>query len=119
MITDGDGSISQERMESLVSQLNDMKVHVYVLGVGVDSVSDDKGTMDLNTFCTKTDGILFDTTSAPAMQSAVDQINNLETSPVKIEQHVTYTELYPWFLGASAVCWLLYLLSMSIIRQPE
>lgn len=112
LVTDGEASISSQRMAELRQQMQSQGIRLYVLGVGESWTGSGFGsswTADLRTLVTQMNGKVFPVGDAAAMQEAFEQINQLELSTVQLEDTTTYVDIYHYFLAAAvilAIAWL-------------
>lgn len=74
----------------------------------------------LKAIAAKTEGKYFRATSADALKKIYDQIDQLETTEVKVVEHSEYTELFPRFLipGLMLLLMEFFLISTRLRRVP-
>lgn len=122
MVTDGESSISAERMERLEELTRSVGGKIYVLGVGdswtrsSNSFSIDM-TKDIRELVRRLNGQCFAVADSTQMEAAFAAISSLEKSRIKLEQLRSYRDIYPWFLLAAALLFVLYLASNALIGE--
>lgn len=117
LVTDGEASISPERMQALTKDLVDLKIKVYVLGIGDGWVNGSPMTQPLRQLVEGVGGTVIPVGDAVQLRTAFETINNLEKSQVVIEKSTTYKPIYEWFLGAVVLLTVLWLASIAIVRE--
>lgn len=115
MVTDGEDSIVTRRFAELQRQLRQLNVHMYVLGVGEQWITEKD--QDLRRFAEELGGLVIPVVDSLAMQEAFDTINRLEQSIVYVEQTSSYREAFSLFISAAAIAWMLYLAAAALIRE--
>ncbi len=119
LVTDGEASISENRMQELKRQMQAQGIRLYVLGVGDSWTGQGFGAMmtaDLRSLVSQMNGQIFPVGDAAAMQAAFEQINQLELSRVELEESTTYVDIYHYFLAATLVA-LIGLLACTVITR--
>lgn len=111
LVTDGESSMDQERSRLLLEQLGDLRVRVYVLGVGPGWVHNSRDTQDLRELVESAGGSVIPVANEEELRSGFDRIDKLERSSVEIRSAVTYRELY----GILAILAIILLLSYLIL----
>lgn len=124
LVSDGESSISQQRMNELQAQLTELNMKVYMLGVGSSYTNgaENSSTKDVREFMSRLStaglgGRIFAVGNAAEMQNAFDTINSLEKSTVEKETTVTFKPIYPVFVLASVLCLLLFFVTVPLTRQ--
>ncbi len=115
MVTDGEDSIDPARADVLAQQMQQMGIHVYVLGVGESWTSGQD--LDLGKFADRMGGTVIRVGNKADMQAGFAKIDQMEKSAVVLETSVSYKDIYQYFLGLSLILWLLYLGSTALIRE--
>jgi Ca-activated chloride channel family protein len=103
LVTDGSSTIEAKRFEQLASQMQQLGIHMYVIGVGSDWTSSTLDTSDLRRFVERLHGKTMTAGNAQAVQDAMGTINRLEKTQVKLERETTHKDVYLDFLIASIV----------------
>jgi Ca-activated chloride channel family protein len=117
MVTDGEDSISAKRFAELSQQIQDMGIHMYVLGVGESWTS---GTeVDLRRFVEGVGGKVFLIGDVQAMRDGFAKINELETSKITIERFQGFKPLYWYFLIVGVILALAYRLACLLVREED
>lgn len=117
LITDGEASISDERFQSITKELVDLKVKVYVLGVGDSWVNGSTMTQDLRRLVEGVSGTVIPVGDAAQLRQAFATINALEKSQVVIEKSTTHRPVYEWAFYAALALIVLWLVSVAIVRD--
>jgi len=119
IVTDGEAPITDERFQKLAEQVEQQGARLYVLGVGHEWTSGaaNPSTEPLRNFVDRVGGKVFAANDKAAFERAVAEIDSLEKSKIEIEKTVTYKDIYQYFLYASLLTWLLYLVGISITRE--
>lgn len=124
LVSDGESSISPQRMNEIQAQLTELNMKVYLLGVGSSYTngSENSSTKDVRELMSRLSasglgGRIFAVGNAAEMQAAFDTINALEKSTVEKETTVTFKPIYPVFLGFGVVFLLLFFVTVPLTRQ--
>ena len=116
MVTDGEDSINAKRFTELGAQLQEMGIHMYVLGVGESWVN---GTVDLHRFVDSVNGKVFIVGDVEAMRDGIAEIDKLEKSQIVVERTENFKPLYLYFLLAALGAAMLYKLAAMMVREEE
>jgi hypothetical protein len=103
MVTDGGSTISPDRMVALQTAMEQLGVHMYVLGVGDDWVGNDSSTQDLRTFVNGLHGTIINAGNPQELQAGIDAISKMEPSHFTIERAVKFDDKYLYFIAAALV----------------
>lgn len=117
LVTDGEAFMERERTASLARQLEELRLRVYVLGVGPGWVSNSRMTQDLRQLVESVGGTVIPVGNNAQMREAFATINQLERSAVQIERSVTYLELYGFLSALAGFLLLAYLAFSSLILE--
>lgn len=124
LVSDGESSISEKRMNELQAQLQELNMKVYMLGVGSSYTSggDNSSTKDVREFMSRLanaglGGKIFAVGNAAEMQAAFETINQLEKSTVEKEITTTFTPIYQIFVGLALLFLFLFFVTQPITRQ--
>jgi len=120
LLTDGRNNRGQIDPLTAAQTARTFGIKVYVVGVGTEGeapfpiddpmsgtryalmrVDLDEGT--LTRIAEITGGLYFRATDSESLLSIFENIDSLEKSDLKVRQHVTYAELFPFFLWPAAV----------------
>jgi Ca-activated chloride channel family protein len=118
LVTDGESSISPERMAYFTKELDRLGVHLYVIGIGKDWTSGNTaGTEDLRKLVSQMNGTIITAGTSSAMQSAMQQIDHMEKTSVVLDTHVQYHDIFFWFVLLSLGFWSGFLLINAATRR--
>lgn len=119
IVSDGESSISPQRMDELTLQLAELNIKVYMLGVGSSWTggTESASTKDIRELVSRMGGRIFPVGDAAAMQAAFDTINSLEKSTVEKETTVSYKPIYQVFVMAAVLFLLLFFVTQPVTRQ--
>ncbi len=124
LVSDGESNISEQRMNELQAQLQELNMKVYMLGVGSSYTSggDNSSTKDVREFMSRLanaglGGKIYAVGNAAEMQAAFETINQLEKSTVEKEITTTYTPIYPVFVGFALLFLFLFFVTQPVTRQ--
>jgi hypothetical protein len=100
VITDGDGTIAPNRYQDFATRLQEMHVHLFMLGPGGDTVADDPDTIDIVKFTRdpKVNGVIIDCSSPDQVQQVIDQIKAIPPSTVKLDSKTEERPVFDAFL---------------------
>jgi len=114
MVTDGEDSIQQERMQVLLQMLAQSNIKVYTLAIGW---SNPTAQNDLRTLTEATGGQVIVVANGTDMRTGFQKINELEKSRVEIEKTVSYRDIYQFPLIAAVLALVLFLVAAAIVRE--
>lgn len=97
LVTDGESTMDRLRRQQLLEQLSELRIRVYVLGVGQGWVNNSRMTQDLRELVESAGGSVIPVGSEEQMRGAFDRINQLELSSVDLERSITHREVYGIF----------------------
>jgi Ca-activated chloride channel family protein len=117
MVTDGEASISDERFEDLIKQMNEIGMKIYTIGVGDSWTNGNSSTNDLRRLTEATGGLAIAAGDAEQMRQAFQTINELEKSDVELQKTIGYRDIYAYFAFAAGVAMLLFLLATVMVRE--
>jgi Ca-activated chloride channel family protein len=118
LVTDGESAMERQRSELLLEQLAELRIRVYVLGVGPGWVNNSRMTQDLRELVESAGGSVIPVASEEQMRDAFDRINQLERSSVEMERSITHREVYGVFAVLAAFLLLGYL-TLSALTFEE
>lgn len=98
MVTDGEGEIADDRINAIAKDLNDREIKLYVVGIGYKAWSEVPDTQDLRNLVGKVKGKIVEVGDVREMQLAFSEINQLETSLVKMESKLEKHNISHWFM---------------------
>lgn len=120
IVSDGEAPISDQRFEELTTQMRELNMRIYVLGIG-DSWTKPGGlssmTEPLRKLVSENGGQCFGAADATQMQAAFDAINQLELSKVQFEDKTSFRDVYDVFLLVSLGFLALFLGSVFVTRE--
>jgi hypothetical protein len=114
MVTDGEDSISEERLAVLLPQLQRDKIKVYTLAIGW---SNPTAPNDLRKLTEATGGEVIVVANGTDMKNGFAKINTLEKSRVEVEKTVSYRDIYQFPLMAAVLALLLFIVAAALIRE--
>lgn len=114
MVTDGEDSISEERMQVLLPQLERDKIKIYTLAIGW---SNPTAPNDLRKITEATGGEVIVVANGTDMKNGFAKINQLEKSRVEIEKTVSYRDIYQFPLMAAVLALLLFIVAAALVRE--
>lgn len=115
IVTDGEDSIGYKAMERLVQKLQERHIRLYVIGVGETLAHRD---VDIIRLAEAVGGQVFRVENAQDMARCFDSIDQMERSPVEVQTHTSYQDVFFYF--AAAALGFLFLGALSevvIVRQ--
>jgi Mg-chelatase subunit ChlD len=118
MVTDGEDSINDQAFDKLVTQLKDMHIRLYVLGVGDAWTSGDKKT-DLARLADAVGGMVIMVGNTQQMHDGFVKINQTEKSLLKTQHSAENQDIYPPFLWAALVFLIIYLGASALIPDEQ
>lgn len=98
MVTDGEGEISDERIETLAESINKRQIKLYVIGIGYKSWSEVPETEDLRILSDRVNGKIIEVMDAGQIQNAFAEISAMESSPVKLGSKLEPYQIAHWFM---------------------
>jgi hypothetical protein len=118
MVTDGEDSMSPERMEELTRQLVQLHIKMYVIGVGDDWAKPDH-TCDLKKFteAEPLNGMVLVAGNAQQLRDGFAKIDAIEASDTVIGGTEVKEQYYPYCAAASALFLLLWLLAAFLVGE--
>lgn len=114
MVTDGEDSIAEERMQVLLAQLQRDKIKIYTLAIGW---SNPTAQNDLRKITEATGGEVIVVATGTDMKNGMAKISNLEKSRVEIEKTVSYRDVYQFPLMAAVLALLLFIVAAALVRE--
>jgi Ca-activated chloride channel family protein len=117
LITDGENSSGPRPLDAAPQALRD-KIKVYTILIGPEMVTPTAAANhELNRVARLTGGQFFQANDARALQDIYGLIDQLEKRALVQKRHVSWQELYPWFIGPALALWTAELLLIPIFRR--
>jgi len=117
LITDGDNSAGPKPFDMAPLAVKE-KIKVYTILIGPEMVTPSAAANhELNKVARLTGGQFFQAQDARALLNIFAAIDQLEKRELIQKRFVSWRELYPWFLGAGAVAWILQLGVGEVVRR--
>lgn len=117
LITDGDNSAGPKPIDMAPLAVKE-RIKVYTILIGPEMVTPSAAAShELNKVARMTGGQFFQAQDARALENIFSAIDQLEKRELIQRRYVNWRELYPWFLGAGALAWILHLGFTEVIRR--
>ena len=97
--------------------MEQLNIHMYVIGVGDDWTSSTIDTSDLRRFVARIHGHTLVAGNAHQLQDAMSTINQLEKTQVKLERDTNFQDVYQYFLAAALLFSLAFLTVGATTRE--
>jgi len=117
LVTDGEASMDPARTRALAAQLSDLRIRVYVLGVGPSWANNGRLTQDLRQLVEAVGGTVIPIANDAQMRSAFATIDQMERSTIEIERNVTHREMYALLAILAVFALLAYVLLSAVILE--
>jgi Ca-activated chloride channel family protein len=114
MVTDGEDSIQEERMQQLLQALTAGNIKIYTLAIGW---SNPNAQNDLRKITEATGGQVIVVGNGADMKAGFQKISELEKSRVEVEKTVSYRDIYQFPLIAAVLALCLFLVAAALVRE--
>jgi Ca-activated chloride channel family protein len=114
MVTDGEDSIPEERMQQLLPMLQAGGIKIYTLAIGW---SNPNAENDLRKITEATGGQVIVVGNGADMKAGFQKISELEKSRVEVEKTVSYRDIYQFFLIGAGLVLCLFLVAAALVRE--
>jgi Ca-activated chloride channel family protein len=118
MVTDGDDSIDEDRIQDFIAQCKARNIRIYALGVGEDWQSAAaSGGPDLRKLAEGTGGQVMIVGVVSDMTKGINEINALEKSRIEVAQSTSFKDIFGIALLIAIVLGVIYHLSELFVRK--
>jgi hypothetical protein len=117
LITDGDGTLTDESIDRYVRRIRAMHVQLICAGPGPDTVATDPDTDAIVKLCKQSGGIIVNTSAQDGIQKAIDKIKTLPPTEVKMPSIDNLKPIHTAFLFLAAIAWGVTVLSWAALGR--
>lgn len=105
LITDGDGTLTDESIAKYVRRIRSMHVTLICAGPGPDTVATDPDSDAIVKLCKQSGGIIVNVATPEGIQQAIDKIKALPPTEVKLPSIDNLKPIHNAFLFLAALAW--------------
>jgi hypothetical protein len=116
ILTDGDGTLTDESIQRYVQRIKADKVTLICTGPGQDTTATDPPTDAIVKLCNQA-GMIVDTSKEEGIQKIIEKIKSLPPSEVKLKSKSQPRPVHEAFLLAAALAWLLSRLAKWLLGR--